>query len=384
MDWIAVNAIASIISAMAFLVGSIVVALQLRHMAKDRFVSATGTLFEIWESREFQEAQLWVLHRLKERTWDEFLAKHQGDFGEEAFHQVGAFYNRVGTLTMRHLIDKDVTLRTMGGYAIAVWRRIEPLVREARLVEDSNLFEDFERMLPDCFECYAPGLKIAPDVAIDADRDFLETEGEAARRIVAPERDIAESAPVATISPKQLRQMLDREIPSPCSTCATARPTRTPARRSLGACASPRTRSPCGIRRSLVTGWPSRTAPEKTRRPAPVWRVCCKHRVTRRSQPSKVDGEPGLREAIRSSRPKWRRTPRHHRAAASLWRESLALHREQGDSLGVAKCLEGMATALGETTFAARWEEGRAMTLTQAVDDALAEDGNGRRNAQNA
>lgn len=213
MDWIAVNAVASIISAVAFLVGSIVVVLQLRHMAKDRFVAATGSLFEIWESREFQEAQLWILHRLQERTWDEFLAKHKGDFGEEAFHQVGAFYNRVGTLTMRHLIDKDVTLRTMGGYAIAVWRRLEPLVLQARRVEHSNLFEDFERMLPDCFECYAPTLELTPEVAIDADRDFLETEREAARRIVAPERGIVDSTPVRTISAQQLRQMVDRGDP---------------------------------------------------------------------------------------------------------------------------------------------------------------------------
>lgn len=213
MDWTAVSAIASIISAVAFLLGAVVVALQLRHMAQDRFVAATGSLFEIWQSREFQEAQLWILHRLEERTWDEFLLKHRGDFGEGAFHRVGGFYNRVGTLTMRHLIDKEVTLRTMGGYAIAVWRRIEPLVLEARRVEHSNLFEDFERMLPDCFECYAPALEVPPAVAIDADRDFLETEQEAAQRIVAPERDIRESTPVPSVSPKQLRHMLDHGEP---------------------------------------------------------------------------------------------------------------------------------------------------------------------------
>lgn len=213
MDWTALNAVASIIAAAAFLLGTIVVAMQLRHMAKDRFVAATGSLFEVWESREFQEAQLWILHRLEERTWEEFLAKHRGDFGEGAFHRVGGFYNRVGTLIARCLIDRDVTLRTMGGYAIAVWRRIEPLVREARRVEHSNLFEDFEKMLPDCFDCYVPALEVPATAAIKSDRSFVETEPEAARRIVARDRDIREAAPVSTISPKELRRMLDRGEP---------------------------------------------------------------------------------------------------------------------------------------------------------------------------
>jgi len=213
MDWTIINAVASVISAMAFLAGTLVVALQLRHMAKDRFVEATGSLFEIWQSRDFQEAQLWILHRLEERTWEEFLLKHRGDFGESAFHRVGGFYNRVGTLAMRGLIDKDVTLRTMGGYAIAVWRRIEPLVREARRVEHSNLFDDFERMLPDCYECFAPTLEVAPAEALEHDRSFLETEREAAQRIVAGERAIPESRPVREMTPAQLLRMLNANGP---------------------------------------------------------------------------------------------------------------------------------------------------------------------------
>jgi hypothetical protein len=211
MDWTMINAVASLISAAAFLVGTIVVAMQLRHMATDRFVAASGSLFEIWDSREFQEAQAWILHRLEEQHWDEFLAKHRGDFGEGAFHRVGGFYNRVGTLAMRGLIDKDVTLRTMGGYAIAVWRHIEPLVREARRVEHSNLFEDFERMLPECYECYAPTLKASE--ALHRDRSFLETEREAAQRIVAGERALPESAPLRVVTPGELRRMLDAKDP---------------------------------------------------------------------------------------------------------------------------------------------------------------------------
>lgn len=213
MDWTVINALASIISAMAFLAGTIVVAMQLRHMAKDRFVAATSALFDIWESKDFQEAQLWILHRLEERTWDEFLSKHRADFGESAFHRVGGFYNRVGTLITRKLIDADVTLRTMGGYAIAVWRVIEPLVREARRVEHSNLFEDFERMLPDCFECYAPVLDISLSAAVERDRSFVETAGEAATRVVAPGRRLTGTTPVPALNPADVRRMIDRGEP---------------------------------------------------------------------------------------------------------------------------------------------------------------------------
>lgn len=213
MDWTAINAVASIVSSIAFLIGTLVVAMQLRHMAHDRFVAATGSLFEIWDSREFQEAQLWILHRLEERTWEEFLAKHRGDYGEAAFHRVGGFYNRVGTLITKRLIDKEVTLRTMGGYAIAVWRKVGPLVQEARRVEDSNLFEDFERMLPDCFDCYVPNLTVKPDAAIERDRSFVETERDAAERIVAPGRRVRESDPVRTVTVTQLRRMLDHHEP---------------------------------------------------------------------------------------------------------------------------------------------------------------------------
>jgi hypothetical protein len=62
---------------------------------------------------------------------------------------VGAFYNRIGYLVADHLLGKSdrVLLDTMAGPAIAVWRKIELLVLEARLLENSTIFQDFERML---------------------------------------------------------------------------------------------------------------------------------------------------------------------------------------------------------------------------------------------
>jgi hypothetical protein len=38
------------------------------------------------------------------------------------------------------------------------------LVLEARLIENSTLFQDFERMLPRCYECYMPTQPLPRDI----------------------------------------------------------------------------------------------------------------------------------------------------------------------------------------------------------------------------
>ena len=38
------------------------------------------------------------------------------------------------------------------------------LALEARLIENSTLFQDFERMLPRCYECYMPNQPLPPDI----------------------------------------------------------------------------------------------------------------------------------------------------------------------------------------------------------------------------
>jgi hypothetical protein len=158
MNWNAITAIATVISMIAFVASAIYVRGQLQALEKTRFLEVTNEIFTTWQSAEFMEAQLWLLHRLEETTWEAFVQAHRADRGEAAFHRVGSFYDRVGTLVRRGLIDEKEILSTLGPYAIAVWQKIEPLVREARQLENSVLFDDFEAILPACHECYVPAL----------------------------------------------------------------------------------------------------------------------------------------------------------------------------------------------------------------------------------
>jgi hypothetical protein len=158
MPWDAITSIATVISMIAFVLTALYIRAELKALDKDRYLAITSELFSIWQSKEFMESQLWLVHRLQETTWPEFVRAHRADVGETAFHRIGSFYNRVGTLVRLRLVNKDEILVTIGPHAIAVWQKIRGLVEEARRIESSALFADFEGLLPSCLECYVPSL----------------------------------------------------------------------------------------------------------------------------------------------------------------------------------------------------------------------------------
>ncbi len=158
-DWQLAAEIATTVSTIAVAASAIVVVMQLRQAARERYFSVTAHLFEIWQSPEFQHDQLFLLHKLASSDWDEFCKLGRGEHPERAVHRVGGYYDRVGNLVRHGLIRKDDILPTIGGYAIAVWYRIEPLVKELRLRENAVLFENYEALLPECRDCYVPGIE---------------------------------------------------------------------------------------------------------------------------------------------------------------------------------------------------------------------------------
>src|SRR5579862_1613833 len=164
MIWNILTAIATLVSMVAYIVTARYIHDELKGLEKDRYLNVTSELFSVWHTIEFMQAQLWLLHRMQETDWHGFVAAHRADDGEVAFHRVGAFYDRVGTLVRLGLINEQEILPIIGGWAISVWQKIAPLVEEARRIENSTLFSDFERMLPSCYECYVPSLGLGTPI----------------------------------------------------------------------------------------------------------------------------------------------------------------------------------------------------------------------------
>ncbi len=140
---------APFIPASAFIISAAWLLVKLRQMQRDRFVAVTNTLFQIWQSPDFMKAQLWVIHELRAKSWQDFLEQHAGQEGEAALLRVGGFYNRVGTLVNSGFVDGRFILRNIGGTASQVWQKIQPLVLDAR-AKNPGLLVDFEGLIPQC------------------------------------------------------------------------------------------------------------------------------------------------------------------------------------------------------------------------------------------
>jgi peroxiredoxin len=181
IDWQLAAAIATVFSSVAFAISAVAVMLQLRQMARERYFSVTAHLFEIWHSSEFQGDQLFLLHEMPSTDWQNFCTPGRGQRAERALHRVGGYYDRVGNLVLHNLIRKEEILPTIGGNAVAVWDRIEPLVKELRLRENAVLFQHYEALLPECHDCYVPARPAGTAPAVS------ETHGDSAGAVCAIE-----------------------------------------------------------------------------------------------------------------------------------------------------------------------------------------------------
>ena len=84
LDWQVIAEIATTVSTVAFAASAIVVVVQLRQAARERYFSVTAHLFEIWQSPEFQHDQLFLMHKLGDPNWQDFCSMGRGEHAERA------------------------------------------------------------------------------------------------------------------------------------------------------------------------------------------------------------------------------------------------------------------------------------------------------------
>ena len=137
-----VAAITVVLAAASVIAASIFYSFQIRNQTRVRRADLVMRLYGTWDSLEFQEA----FHTV---YWADF---HDYDSAIEVLQgrrHVGTylftFYDQVGVLLRRGLIDFDLVDDLLGNSVRQLWEKIQPVVEEARVrSEDPRLYEHFE------------------------------------------------------------------------------------------------------------------------------------------------------------------------------------------------------------------------------------------------
>jgi hypothetical protein len=138
-------AIASVILAAASVVAaSVYYSFQIRSQTHARRADLVLRLYATFDSLEFQQA-FHAVYWADFHDYDSLLEALEGQrhVGTYLF----TFYDQVGVLLRRGLIDFDLVDALLGNSARQLWEKIEPVVEEARVRSgDARLYEHFENL----------------------------------------------------------------------------------------------------------------------------------------------------------------------------------------------------------------------------------------------
>lgn len=137
-----VATVSVIIAAASVIAASIFYSFQIWNQTRVRRADLIMRLYATFDSLEFQEA----FHRVYWADFDGYdslmkVLGGQRHIGTYLF----TFYDQVGILLRRGLIERDLVEMLLGNSARQLWEKVAPVVAEARArSDDARLYESFE------------------------------------------------------------------------------------------------------------------------------------------------------------------------------------------------------------------------------------------------
>ena len=134
--------------------GVVYYALQIRHQARVRQTDLVMKLYSEYGSKEFLEAYS-KFYSLKFKDYNDFRGKYPKTAFTKApawietppwvgYHVVCMFYERVGNLIHRKLIDIKLVDDLMSSYIKNDWEKVKPIVEGMRKEDSIRYYEWFE------------------------------------------------------------------------------------------------------------------------------------------------------------------------------------------------------------------------------------------------
>jgi hypothetical protein len=132
--------ISTIIAAAGVLIGVVLTVVELRNLVKQRQTDLIMKLYSDFNSVEFQKLLEEVLNREAE-NWDDYHEK----YGSAELTAVGMFFEGIGILLKRKLIDIELVDDMFTSDIKWTWEKVEDIIVEARQVRNQpEILEWFE------------------------------------------------------------------------------------------------------------------------------------------------------------------------------------------------------------------------------------------------
>jgi len=125
-----IPSISAIIAAVGVIIGVAFAILQLRDLVKTRKTDLVIRLYSTYGSREFQEAWVETL-RLEFKDYHDYLKKYGATSEKPVYtsvNMVAAFFEGIGILLQRKLIDIALVDDLSSSDIILTWHKMKPLV----------------------------------------------------------------------------------------------------------------------------------------------------------------------------------------------------------------------------------------------------------------
>jgi hypothetical protein len=143
-----IPSVSAIVAAAGVIIGVVFTVLQLRDLVKTRQTDLILRLQSDWRSRELRESYVRVMS-MKFKTYEEFAEKYPlwseiGSPDYRAVTEVGSFFDGVGILLRRKLIDVEMVDELFGTSIKNAWEKLKPGIEGRRKEVNPALRKWFE------------------------------------------------------------------------------------------------------------------------------------------------------------------------------------------------------------------------------------------------
>jgi hypothetical protein len=140
-----ISTVSIAIASAGVFIAAIYYILQIRHQIKLRQTDLIMRLYSTYGSPEFQEAEM-KAYNMTYTDYDDYVSKYEPiSEGKVAWNSHAAFFEGIGVLLHRQLIDMELVDDLFSTPVISTWEKIEPLVKARReRLKRPQIWEWFE------------------------------------------------------------------------------------------------------------------------------------------------------------------------------------------------------------------------------------------------